>query len=147
VRRLFYQQQFLLKGASNMALEQNIRQIGDVTILDLSGRLSLGEALAFGPGSGVVLGQAIRELTKNGKMKILLNLAAVTYVDSSGLGQLTGALMSARNQGAELKLLKPSNHVLNLLQITKLTHVFDVQQDEAGAIQSFSKRGAEAKTA
>ena len=130
-----------------MALEQNVRQIGDVTILDLRGRLSLGEALAFGPGSGVVLGQAIRELTKNGKMKILLNLAGVTYVDSSGVGQLTGALMSARNQGAELKLLKPSNHVLNLLQVTKLTRVFDVQQDEAAAIQSFSRGGGEAKTA
>jgi anti-sigma B factor antagonist len=130
-----------------MALEQNVRQIGDVTILDLRGRLSLGEALAFGPGSGSVLGQAIRELSKNGKMKILLNLAGVTYVDSSGVGQLTGALMSARNQGAELKLLKPSNHVLNLLRITKLTRVFDVQQDEAAAIQSFSRGGAEAKTA
>lgn len=130
-----------------MALEQNVRQIGDVTILDLSGRLSLGEALAFGPGSGVVLGHAIRELTKNGKMKILLNLAGVTYVDSSGVGQLTGALMSARNQGAALKLLRPSNHLLNLLQITKLTRMFDIQHDEAAAIQSFSRGGDEVKTA
>jgi len=88
-----------------MALEQNVRQIGDVAILDLSGRLSLGEALAFGPGSGVVLGQAIRELTKKGQKKILLNLAGVTYVDSSGVGQLMGAFMSARNQGGDLKLL------------------------------------------
>jgi anti-sigma B factor antagonist len=128
-----------------MALEQNVRQIGDVAILDLSGRLSLGEALAFGPGSGVVLGQAIRELTKKGQRKILLNLAGVTYVDSSGVGQLMGALMSARNQGGDLKLLKPSSQILNLLQITKLTAVFDVQQDEATAIQSFSKGGAGAR--
>jgi len=128
-----------------MALEQNVRQIGDVAILDLSGRLSLGEALAFGPGSGVVLGQAIRELTKKGQRKILLNLAGVTYVDSSGVGQLMGALMSARNQGGDLKLLKPSGQILNLLQITKLTGVFDVQQDEAAAIQSFSKGGAGAR--
>jgi anti-sigma B factor antagonist len=125
-----------------MALEQSVRQIGDVAILDLSGRLSLGEALAFGPGSGVVLGQAIRELTKKGHRKILLNLAGVTYVDSSGVGQLMGALMSARNQGGNLKLLKPSSQILSLLQITKLTGVFDVQQDEAAAIQSFSKGGA-----
>ena len=128
-----------------MSLEQNVRQIGDVAILDLSGRLSLGEALAFGPGSGVVLGQAIRELTKKGQRKILLNLAGVTYVDSSGVGQLMGALMSARNQGGDLKLLKPSGQILNLLQITKLTGVFDVQQDEAAAIQSFSKGGAGAR--
>jgi len=125
-----------------MALEQNVRQIGDVAILDLSGRLSLGEALPLGPESGVVIGQASRELTKKGQRKILLNLAGVTYVDSSGVGQLMGALMSARNQGGDLKLLKPSSQILNLLQITKLTGVFDVQQDEAAAIQSFSKGGA-----
>jgi anti-sigma B factor antagonist len=89
-----------------------------------------------------VLGQAIRELTKKGQSKILLNLAGVTYVDSSGVGQLMGALMSARNQGGDLKLLKPSSQMLNLLQITKLAGVFDVQQDEAAAIQSFSKGGA-----
>ena len=130
-----------------MALERNVRQISDVAILDLSGRLSLGEALAFGPGSGVLLADAIRELTKKNKKKILLNLAGVTYVDSSGVGQLTGALMSARNQGAALKLLRPSNHLLNLLQITKLTRMFDIQHDEAAAIQSSSRGGDEAKTA
>ena len=128
-----------------MALEQNVRQIGDVAILDLSGRLSLGEALAFGPGSGVVLGQAIRELTKKGQRKILLNLAGVTYVDSSGVGQLMGALVTARNQGSDIKLLKPPSQVLDLLKITKLTNVFDIQEDEAAAIQSFSKGGAGAR--
>jgi anti-sigma B factor antagonist len=101
--------------------------------------LSLGEALAFGPGSGVVLGHAIRDLIKKGKKKIVLNLTGVTYVDSSGVGQLMGALMTARNQGGELKLLKPSSQVLNLLKITKLTGVFDIHEDEAAAIESFSK--------
>ena len=128
-----------------MALTYHIRQTGDVTILDLSGRLSLGEEVAFGPGSGVVLGETVRELAKKGQRKILLNLTGLTYVDSSGVGQLMGALMSARNQGGDLKLLKPSSQVLNLLQITKLTGVFDVQQDEAAAIQSFSKGGAGAR--
>src|SRR6267154_4847282 len=103
-----------------MSLKTNVRQSSDVAILDLNGRLSLGEALAFGPGSGLVLSETIRELTKKGQRKILLNLAGVTYVDSSGVGQLMGALMSARNQGGDLKLLKPSSQILNLLQITKL---------------------------
>ncbi len=122
-----------------MALEYNIRQTGDVTILDLNGRLSLGEAVAFGPGSGVVLGDTIRELTRKGQRKILLNLAEVTYVDSSGVGQLVGALTTARNQGGDLKLLKPSSQVLDLLKTAKLDNVFDIQEDQAAAIQSFSK--------
>ena len=125
-----------------MALEQNVRQIGDVAILDLSGRLSLGEALAFGPGSGVVLGQTIRELTKKGQRKILLNLAGVTYVDSSGVGQLMGALTSARNQGGDVKLLKPPSQILDLLKTTKLDTVFDIHEDEPVAIQAFSKGAA-----
>ena len=124
-----------------MSLKTNLRQSSDVAILDLNGRLSLGEALAFGPGSGLVLSETIRELTKRGQKKILLNLAGVTYVDSSGVGQLVGALTTARNQAADIKLLKPSAHVLDLLKTTKLHGVFDIQEDETAAIQSFS-RGA-----
>jgi anti-sigma B factor antagonist len=126
-----------------MSLKCNIRQTSDVTILDLNGRLSLGEALAFGPGSGLVLSETVRELIKKGQKKILLNLAGVTYVDSSGVGQLVGALTSARNQAGDIKLLKPTIHVLDLLKTTKLDGVFDIQEDETAAIQSFC-RGAEA---
>ena len=122
-----------------MSLKYNVRQTSDVAILDLNGRLSLGEALAFGPGSGLVLSETIRELAKKGQKKILLNLAGVTYVDSSGVGQLVGALTTARNQGGDIKLLKPSIHVLDLLRTTKLDGVFDIKEDEAAAIQSFSK--------
>ena len=122
-----------------MSLKYDIRQTGDVAILDLNGRLSLGEAVAFGPGSDVGLSETIRELTKKGQKKILLNLAEVTYVDSSGVGQLVGALTTARNQGGDLKLLKPSSNVLDVLKTTKLDTVFDIRQDEAAAIQSFSK--------
>jgi anti-sigma B factor antagonist len=122
-----------------MALKYNVRQTSDVAILDLSGRLSLGEAVAFGPGSGVVLSETIRELTKKGQKKILLNLAEVNYVDSSGVGQIVGAMTTARNQGGDVKLLKPSVQVLDLLKTTKLDSVFDIQEDEAAAIQSFSK--------
>src|SRR5260370_27133174 len=128
-----------VNGGLNMTLKHNVRQTGDVAILDLSGRLSLGEALAFGPGSGVVLGEAIRQLAKKGQKKVLLNLAEVTYVDSSGVGQLVGALTTARNQGGDLKLLKPSSQVLDLLKTTKLNTVFDIQEDQAAAIRTFSK--------
>ena len=122
-----------------MSLKYDVRQTRDVTILDLNGRLSLGEALAFGPGSGLVLSETIREVTKKGQKKILLNLAGVTYVDSSGVGQLVGALTTARNQSGDIKLLKPSVHVLDLLKTTKLDGVFDIHDDETAAIQSFSR--------
>ena len=122
-----------------MSLKYDVRQTRDVTILDLNGRLSLGEALAFGPGSGLVLSETIREFTKKGQKKILVNLAGVTYVDSSGVGQLVGALTTARNQSGDIKLLKPSVHVLDLLKTTKLDGLFDIHEDETAAIQSFSR--------
>jgi anti-sigma B factor antagonist len=123
-------------------LKYDIRQVGDVTILDLNGRLSLGEAVAFGPGSGVVLGDTVRELAKKGQKKIVLNLGGVSYVDSSGVGQLVGALTSARNQGGDTKLVKPSSNILLLLKTTKLDTVFDIHEEESAAIQSFSKTAA-----
>ncbi len=86
-----------------------------------------------------MLGDTVRDLTKKGQKKILLNLAGVTCVDSSGVGQLVGALTTAVNQGGELKLLNPTSHVQDLLKTTNLDKIFDVQNDEARAIQSFSK--------
>jgi anti-sigma B factor antagonist len=121
-----------------MTMECNIRHIQDVTILDLKGRLSLGEALAFGPGSDVVLTDAIRDLSAKGHKKVILNLAGVKYVDSSGVGQLVGALTTARSQGVALKLTNPVKQVSDLLKMTKLYTVFDIKHDEATAIDSFS---------
>ena len=115
------------------------RQSDDVTILDLTGRLSLGEAVAFGPGSGLILSETVKELANKGKKNILLNLAGITYVDSSGVGQLVGAMTSARNQEVSLKLLRPNTQVLNLLKMSKLDTVFDIFEDEAAAVASFTR--------
>jgi anti-sigma B factor antagonist len=120
-----------------MTLKCGVRQKGDVTILDLSGLLSLGAPYASGPKSDVVLGEKVRELIENGQKKILLNLAEVRFVDSSGAGQLAGAFASARNRGAVLKLLKPTSQVKTLLKVTKLDTLLDVLDDEENAIQAF----------
>jgi anti-sigma B factor antagonist len=125
-----------------MTMECDIRRINDVTILDLKGRLSLGEALAFGPGSDLVLTDAIRQLSKEGHKKVVLNLAGVKYVDSSGVGQLVGALTTARGNGVALKLIRPVKQVSDLLNMTKLHTVFDIKEDEAEAIDSFSGSAA-----
>jgi anti-sigma B factor antagonist len=125
-------------------LEYKIRQTGDVTILDLSGRISVGEALAFGPGSGVVLAEVVRGLAKKGQRKILLNLKDVTYADSSGLGDLVGSLASLQRQGGELKLLNPNPRLSELLRITHVYQLFEIKDDEVSAIQSFSKPTAAA---
>jgi len=123
-------------------LEYKIRSTGDVTILDLDGRISLTDALWS--ASGVVLGKVIRELLKKGERKILLNLKGVTFVDSSGIGELTGALTAVQRQGGELKLVNPSPKVVDLLRITRLDTMFDIRDDENSAIQAFSSRIAAA---
>ena len=121
-------------------LEYKIRRTGDVTILDLDGRISLTDALWS--ASGVVLGKVIRELLPKGERKILLNLKGVTYVDSSGIGELTGALAAVQRQGGELKLVNPSPKVVDLLRITRLDTMFDIRDDENSAIQAFSRIAA-----
>jgi len=108
----------------------------------LTGRLSLGETLTLGEGQQLALADAVRELSDQGHKRILLNLAAVKYVDSSGVGQLVGTLTSARGHGVALKLLNPVKQVRDLLRMTKLHLVFDVHDDEAAAIASFAKRAA-----
>jgi len=100
--------------------------------MDLSGRITLGEG-------SVMLRDQIRELLGKGEKKILLNLGDVTYIDSSGIGELVSAFTTVRNQGGELKLLNLTKKVHDLLQITKLYTVFDVKDDEASAIRAFTK--------
>ena len=113
-----------------MTMKSSTRQVDGVTIVDLSGRITLGEG-------SVVLRDQIRELLSKGSKKLLLNLAEVTYIDSSGIGELVSAFTTVRNQGGELKLLNLTKKVHDLLQITKLYTVFDVKDDEASALKSF----------
>jgi anti-sigma B factor antagonist len=113
-------------------MKASTRQVDGVTIVDLSGRITLGEG-------SVVLRDAVKDLVGKGQKKILLNLGDVSYIDSSGIGELVSAFTSVRNQGGELKLLHLTKKVHDLLQITKLYTVFDVKDDEAGAIAAFSR--------
>ena len=115
-----------------MSMKVNTRQVDGVTILDLSGRITLGEG-------SVTLRDVIRDLTNKGQKSILLNLGDVSYLDSSGLGELVAAYTSVKNSGGELKLLNLTKKVQDLLQITKLYTVFDVKEDEASAVSSYSK--------
>jgi|SRR5437763_15538443 anti-sigma B factor antagonist len=112
--------------------ELNIRerQAGDVTILDLEGKITIGEG-------SVSLRSAIRRLIEEGKKKILLNLAGVGYVDSSGIGELVSSYTTINREGGQLKLLKLTQKIKDLLTITKLLTVFDVYDDEAEALNSF----------
>ncbi len=115
-----------------MSMKISTRQVDGVTILDLSGRITLGEG-------SVQLRDAVRDLLSKGQKHILLNLAEVNYIDSSGIGELVSAFTTVRNQGGELKLLKLTKKVHDLLQITKLYTVFDIKDDEAQAIGSFKQ--------
>ncbi len=115
-----------------MSMKVSTRQVDGVTILDLSGRITLGEG-------SVQLRDATRDLLSKGSKNILLNLGDVNYIDSSGIGELVSAFTTIRNQGGELKLLNLTKKVHDLLQITKLYTVFDIKDDEASAISAFAK--------
>jgi len=114
-----------------MSLKISIRETPNAAILDLNGRISLGEALADFRDS---IGEALVH-HKN----ILLNLAEVSYIDSSGLGQLIGSYASITNRGGQMKLLNLQKRVKDVLQITKLLVVFEDYSDEATALNSFVK--------
>jgi anti-sigma B factor antagonist len=118
------------EGGFSVALTIASREVDGVTVLDLSGRITLGEG-------SVQLRDAIRDMIGKGQKKLLLNLGDVNYIDSSGLGELVGAYTTSKNQGAALKLLKLTKKVHDLLQLTKLYTVFDIYDDEASAIGSY----------
>jgi anti-sigma B factor antagonist len=112
--------------------ELNIRerQAGDVTILDMDGKITIGEG-------SVSVRSAIRRLLEEGKKKILLNLGGVGYVDSSGIGELVSSYTTIGREGGQLKLLNLTQKIQDLLGITKLLTVFDTYDDEATALNSF----------
>ncbi len=113
-----------------MSLRATPRESGGATIVDMSGRITLGEGSAL-------LREMVRDILGKGQKKIILNLADVNYIDSSGIGELVSGFTTVKNQGGELKLLHLTNKVRDLLQITKLYTVFDVHSDEQAAIRSF----------
>lgn len=114
-----------------MSVKLTPRQVGDVTVIDAAGRITLGEgASAFR--------DTIRDLAVKGNKKILLNLADVSYIDSSGIGEMVSGFTTITNGGGQLKLLGLNKRVKDLLQITKLYTVFDAYEDEAAAVRSFN---------
>ena len=114
-----------------MSMRATVRQAGDVSIVDLSGRIALGE------GSGL-LRTTIKDLINSGRKNILLNLKDVTYIDSAGLGEMVGSYASVTNGGGSIKLLHPQTKVHDLLQVTKLYTVFVAFDDEMEALRSFA---------
>jgi anti-sigma B factor antagonist len=114
-----------------MSAKLNVRHVDQVTVVDVAGRITLGE------GSSQ-LRDTLRDLLESGHKSILLNLSDVTYIDSAGIGELVAAYTTVANRQGSLKLLGLTNRVKDLLQITKLYTVFDVHENEAHALRAFA---------
>ena len=112
------------------------RQVGEVIILDVSGRITLGEG-------NVILREIVRDLVEKGNNKIVLNLGEVSYVDSSGVGELVKAFTTVRTKGGQLKLANLNKRVHDLLQMTRLSKVFEIEKDEASALKSLGSQVSE----
>jgi anti-sigma B factor antagonist len=119
-----------LVGGALEKLKTSARQVEGVSIVDLSGRITLGEA-------SVAVRDVINDLMGKGNKKILLNLLGVSYIDSSGIGVLVSSFSTVRTQGGELKLVNLSKRISDLLRITKVYSLFDIKDDEAAAVASF----------
>jgi anti-sigma B factor antagonist len=114
-----------------VSVKMSSRKVGDVTVVDATGRITLGEGAS-------VFRDVIRDLAAKGDKKILVNLADVSYIDSSGIGEMVSSFTTVTNHGGQLKLLSLTKRVKDLLQITKLYTVFEVFEDEASAVRSFA---------
>ncbi len=111
-------------------MKVNVRSEGDVSVVDLSGKITIGEG-------DVLLRETVETLLKEGRSKIVLNLARISYMDSAGIGELVACYKRSRERGGQLKLLNPSGKVYDLLQLTKLEEIFETFKDEGAAIQRF----------
>ena len=111
-------------------MKATVRQIDRVAVVDLSGKITIGEG-------DVVLRERVNELLEGGARHILLNLEKVSYMDSAGIGELVACYKRAKEKGGTVKLLHPSGKVYDLLQLTKLEEVFDTCQEERAALASF----------
>jgi anti-sigma B factor antagonist len=114
-----------------VSVKLTTRQVGDVTVVDAAGRITLGEGASL-------FRDKIRDLATGGNKKLLLNLAEISYIDSSGIGELVSGFTTVTNQGGVVKLLNLTKRVQDLLQITKLYTVFEVFDDETKAVRSFA---------
>jgi anti-sigma B factor antagonist len=114
-----------------VSVKLTTRQVGDVTVVDAVGRITLGDG-------ATTFRDTVRDLANGGNKKLLLNLAEVSYIDSSGIGEMVSGFTTVTNQGGQVKLLNLTKRVKDLLQITKLYTVFEVFDDEAHAVRSFS---------
>ena len=111
-------------------MKATVRQIGRVSVVDLSGKITIGEG-------DVILRERVTELLDGGNQHILLNLEKVGYMDSAGIGELVACYKRAKEKDGTVKLLNPSGKVYDLLQLTKLEEVFDTYRDEGEALGSF----------
>ena len=125
-----------MQGSAPVKMKTVTRQVGQVVILDISGRITLGEG-------NVMLREIVGDLAAKGNTNIVLNLGEVVYVDSSGVGELVKAHTTIRTKGGVLKLTNLNQRVHDLLQMTRLTSVFDIEKDEASALKSFGSKASE----
>lgn len=121
-----------IQGKMPAKMQTKTRQIGDAIVLEVTGRITVGEG-------NIALREIVRDLAEKGTRKIVLNLAEVDYVNSSGLGELVKTHTTMRNNDGELKLANLNKRLQDLLEMTRLSAVFDIQKDEASAINSFGK--------
>ncbi|MGA9811306.1 MAG: STAS domain-containing protein, partial [Terriglobales bacterium] len=124
-----------MQGSAPVKMKTVTRQVGQVVILDISGRITLGEG-------NVMLREIVGDLAAKGNTNIVLNLGEVVYVDSSGVGELVKAHTTIRTKGGVLKLTNLNQRVHDLLQMTRLTSVFDIEKDEASALKSFGDKAS-----
>lgn len=126
-----------IQGHTPVRMQVATRQVGNAAVLDVSGRITLGEG-------NVILREIVRDLADKGQKRVVLNLDKVQYIDSSGVGELVKTHTTLRNQGGQLKLCNLNKRVSDLLQVTRLSAVFDIHKDEASAVDSFGSSSSQA---